>query len=67
MGSTLLVRMVGGRDGVLGGLLLTAEDKNAPDGGLEAWLVIVGNWCASFCSFGWINSKCHAVCFCGVD
>ncbi|OJJ53835.1 hypothetical protein ASPSYDRAFT_1163183 [Aspergillus sydowii CBS 593.65] len=30
--------------------------KNAPDGGLEAWLVIVGNWCASFCSFGWINS-----------
>ena len=33
MGSTLLVRMVGGRDGVLGGLLLTAEDKNAPDGG----------------------------------
>ena len=33
MGSTLLVRMVGGRDGVLGGLLFTAEDKNAPDGG----------------------------------
>ncbi|OSS54676.1 hypothetical protein B5807_01027 [Epicoccum nigrum] len=33
VGSTLLVRMVGARDGVLGGLLLTAEDKNAPDGG----------------------------------
>ncbi|KAL2862529.1 MCT family MFS transporter [Aspergillus lucknowensis] len=30
--------------------------QDAPDGGLEAWLVIVGNWCACFCSFGWINS-----------
>jgi MFS family permease len=26
-----------------------------PDGGLEAWLVILGCWCALFCSFGWIN------------
>ncbi|KAJ4991999.1 hypothetical protein SVAN01_02594 [Stagonosporopsis vannaccii] len=33
VGSALLVRMVGARDGVLGELLLTAEDKNAPDGG----------------------------------
>ena len=32
-GSALLVRMVGARDGVLGELLLTAEDKNAPDEG----------------------------------
>ncbi|KAL4781315.1 major facilitator superfamily domain-containing protein [Aspergillus varians] len=30
--------------------------QKPPDGGLEAWLVIVGNWCTSFCSFGWINS-----------
>lgn len=27
-----------------------------PDGGREAWLVILGNWCTMFCSFGWINS-----------
>lgn len=33
VGSALLVRMVGARDGVLGELLLTAEDKDAPDGG----------------------------------
>lgn len=29
----------------------------APDGGLEAWLVVLGAWCSSFCSYGWINSK----------
>lgn len=28
----------------------------APDGGLTAWLVVLGAWCTSFCSFGWINS-----------
>lgn len=27
-----------------------------PDGGMRAWLVVVGAWCTSFCSFGWINS-----------
>lgn len=27
-----------------------------PNGGLRAWLVVVGAWCTSFCSFGWINS-----------
>lgn len=26
-----------------------------PDGGLEAWLVVLGGWCCLFCSFGWIN------------
>lgn len=26
-----------------------------PDGGIEAWLVVLGGWCALFCSFGWIN------------
>lgn len=35
VGSALLVRMVGARDGVLGELLLTAEDKNAPDEGRQ--------------------------------
>ena len=28
-----------------------------PDGGLEAWLVVLGGFCAIFCSFGWINCK----------
>jgi hypothetical protein len=28
-----------------------------PDGGLEAWTVILGAWCCSFCCFGWMNSK----------
>ncbi|KAH8822093.1 putative MFS transporter [Xylogone sp. PMI_703] len=27
-----------------------------PDGGAEAWMVVAGAWCTSFCSFGWINS-----------
>ncbi|KAL6898522.1 MFS general substrate transporter [Trichoderma evansii] len=27
-----------------------------PDGGLRAWLVVIGAWCTSVCSFGWINS-----------
>jgi len=26
-----------------------------PDGGLVAWLVVLGGWCCLFCSFGWIN------------
>ena len=29
---------------------------DVPDGGLQAWLVVLGVWCTSFCSFGWINS-----------
>ncbi|KAH8422325.1 MCT family MFS transporter [Aspergillus melleus] len=36
-----------------------SEEKDIslpPDGGLEAWLVVVGAWCTSFCSFGWVNS-----------
>jgi len=28
-----------------------------PDGGLQAWLVVVGGFCAVFCSFGWINCE----------
>ncbi|KAL4955513.1 major facilitator superfamily domain-containing protein [Aspergillus filifer] len=28
----------------------------APDGGTVAWLVVLGCWCTSFCSFGWLNS-----------
>jgi len=28
-----------------------------PDGGLQAWLVVVGGFCAVFCGFGWINCE----------
>lgn len=28
-----------------------------PDGGLQAWLMVLGTWCAMFCTFGWINSR----------
>lgn len=28
-----------------------------PDGGMTAWLVVLGAWCVSFCSYGWINSE----------
>jgi len=28
-----------------------------PDGGLEAWLVVVGGFCIVFASFGWINCE----------
>jgi len=27
-----------------------------PDGGLRAWLVVLGAWCSMFCTYGWINS-----------
>lgn len=28
-----------------------------PKSPARAWLVLLGAWCASFCSFGWINSN----------
>lgn len=31
----------------------------APDGGFAAWSVVLGAWCAGFCSFGWLNSACN--------
>ena len=34
----------------------TPVGNGPPNGGLRAWLVVVGAWCTSFCSFGWINS-----------
>lgn len=30
--------------------------SDAPDGGSTAWLVVLGAWCTSFCSFGWLSS-----------
>ena len=32
------------------------EDTGPPDGGSAAWLVVLGAWCCSFSSPGWINS-----------
>lgn len=29
--------------------------EDFPDGGLEAWLVVLGGWCCLFTSFGWVN------------
>ncbi|KID91786.1 Major facilitator superfamily domain, general substrate transporter [Metarhizium guizhouense ARSEF 977] len=34
----------------------TPEEPVVADGGTVAWLVVLGAWCVSFCSFGWINS-----------
>ncbi|KAI9731460.1 MAG: hypothetical protein M1818_007850 [Claussenomyces sp. TS43310] len=36
---------------VIGGV----NPADFPDGGLEAWLVVLGGWCCLYCSFGWIN------------
>jgi hypothetical protein len=38
-----------------------AWTKDAPDGGMVAWLVVLGAWCTSFCSFGWINSMSWSI------
>jgi len=35
--------------------------KDAPDGGMDAWLVVFGAWCCSFVSFGWINSMLSSI------
>ncbi|PQE29566.1 major facilitator superfamily transporter protein [Rutstroemia sp. NJR-2017a BBW] len=32
------------------------QANSPPDGGTIAWLVVLGAWCTSFCSFGWLNS-----------
>ena len=32
------------------------KKNDAPDGGMQAWSVVLGSWCVLFCSFGWINS-----------
>jgi hypothetical protein len=30
-------------------------ETQAPDGGLAAWLALLGSWCMLFCTFGLIN------------
>ncbi|KAF5694983.1 major facilitator superfamily transporter [Fusarium globosum] len=32
------------------------HDEGPLDGGTAAWMVVLGAWCCSFCSPGWINS-----------
>lgn len=39
--------------------VLSIREKidSVPDGGLQAWLVVLGAWCGLFCSLGWLNSE----------
>lgn len=32
------------------------DPRQNPDGGLQAWLCVLGAFCTLFCSFGWINT-----------
>lgn len=41
------------------------DPRAFPDGGLEAWLVVLGVFCSLFVSFGWINCKCLRFCMPG--
>jgi len=34
------------------------DPSSFPDGGLRAWLVVLGAACSLFASFGWINGEC---------
>ncbi|GKT51115.1 MFS transporter asaE [Colletotrichum spaethianum] len=45
-----------GADSPGGGAKPSYPGSDAPDGGATAWLVVLGAWCTSFCSFGWVNS-----------
>jgi hypothetical protein len=36
---------------------LVHSPQCVPDGGLQAWRVVLGGFCCMFCSFGWINCK----------
>ena len=33
------------------------DPSSFPDGGLEAWLCVLGGFLCLFCSFGWINGE----------
>ena len=33
------------------------DPRQNPDGGVKAWLCLLGGFCTLFCSFGWINCE----------
>lgn len=37
------------------------DPRDNPDGGWEAWSVVLGGYCCLFCSFGWINCMCTSL------
>lgn len=37
------------------------DAQSFPDGGLQAWLVVLGAFFGLFISFGWTNCKSHAI------
>jgi hypothetical protein len=37
-------------------LEVNSHDRH-PDGGLQAWAVVLGGFCCLFCSFGWTNCR----------
>ncbi|PYH90151.1 MFS general substrate transporter [Aspergillus ellipticus CBS 707.79] len=39
-----------------GNAVNTDTSAAPPDGGTRAWLVVLGGWCAVFCTFWWINT-----------
>jgi hypothetical protein len=44
-----------------GGAVESKERASAdvpPEGGFQAWTIVLGAWCCSFCCYGWINSEC---------
>jgi hypothetical protein len=34
-----------------------SDPSQFPDGGLRAWIVVIGAFCCIFCSLGWVNCK----------
>ena len=36
---------------------LVDSHDSCPDGGIRAWMVVLGGFCCLFCSFGWINCR----------
>jgi len=45
------------QDGEKGLPALPFNPADIPDGGLQAWSVVIGGFCCMFVSFGWINCK----------
>lgn len=37
-------------------------ELKAPDGGMKAWLALLGSWCMLFCTFGLINGTLALTC-----